>query len=1061
MSEWNTWLNNVKTFYKKYTVSKIINLSSLLFRKINDNRPYINIKINNKYITALIDTGSNISVLGKYGIDFLKNFPIVINDALVKVTTADGQPQDILGCTELDVNIQSVSKKINFYLIPAVTHDVILGIDFLKQFNVNIDFSSFSFDVTSLSVINTIQDVSKLNSDERVKLDKVIDKFKSIGPNDKIGKTKVLSHYIDTGNSPPFKQPQYPLPQAMQEHVNKEIDELLRLGIIQKSNSSYCSPLWLVKKPNGTYRVCFDGRKLNSITVNKSAYPLPLIDTIITKLRDARYITSIDLKQAFFQIPLEESSREKTAFAVRGKGLFEFVTMPFGLVSAPQTMCRLMDLVIGPSLEPNCFYYLDDLIICTPTFEKHLEVLEQVFEKLRDANLTVNLGKCCFCRSSLKYLGYVVDEYGLRTDPDKVSSICNFPVPKTTTQVRRLIGMIGYYRRFLKDFSKLASPITDLLHNRKKGQSIVWTPQANEAFEKIKVALTTAPILSSPDFSKKFYLMADASNFGVGCVLFQTEDGGLEHPIAYASKKLNKCQKLYTTTEKELLAVLFGIEHFRYYLEGRQFTVITDHSSLVWLHNMKNPSPRLARWILKLSQYDFNIVHRKASGTVIADALSRIHDVNLLDLSLLQLDDWYKKMIQDVKANPDKFPTFKVENNILYKHIFDKFAPISNGSNWKIVVPTKNREEILAQFHDHPTASHFGLYKTLARISEIYYWPNMRKSVYKYIKKCRICASCKPSNLPQAGLMGAYRNINFPFQLISCDLLGPYVRSRKGNQYLLVIVDWFTKFPLVHALPKATAPAIAKFIENNVFLIFGVPQIISVDNGKQFTCKIFKDLMEKYNVQKIWYNANYHPQINHTERVNKSIVTAIRSFAHENHRTWDEEVYKIAQAIRLSKHEVTEQSPSFLTFARNVPISGDFYGKISESANNIITISDKVHRLQDIQSMPPIFDRVRKRLYDSYLKSKERYNFRKRDLGFHVGDYVWKKNYMKSDKANFITAKLCPKYVPCIITKVVSPLVYELKDRDGNFLGRWHQKDLKADATMSDSDDDSSVISQN
>lgn len=639
-------------------------------------------------------------------------------------------------------------------------------------------------------------------------------------------------------------------------------------------------------------------------------------------------------------------------------------------------------MVIGPTLEPYCFYYLDDIIICTSDFEKHLEILTKVFEKLCEAKLTVNIEKCHFCRPSLRFLGYLVDEQGLRTDPQKVSAICDYPIPKTTTQVRRFLGMISYYRRFLENVSTLSAPISDLISDRKKHQPIVWSTDANKTFEKIKISLTTSPVLSSPSFDKPFFLMTDASDVGVGAVLYQLE-GSLEHPIAYMSKKLIKAQRKYSTTERELI----GIDYFRYYLVGRHFSVITDHSSLVWLNNMKKPSPRLARWILQLSQYDFTIIHRKSTGTVVADALSRLSEVNILDLSFLKPDDWFRDMISKVQREPENYPNFKAENNILYKHIYDRFASIGNVSDWKIVVPTKNRATILAQFHDNSTAAHPGVYKTLSRISELYYWNGLRRSVHKYVKNCKVCVACKPINLPQAGLMGQYRNINFPFQLISCDLLGPYPRSRKGNRYVFVVVDWFTKFTLVQTLPKATAPAIAKYLENDVFLVFAVPQIISADNGKQFTSKLFKDLMPKYKVQKIWYNCNFRPQINHTERVNKSIVTAIRSYCHEDHRSWDEEVYRIAQAFRLNKHEVTETPSSFLIFSRNVPVSGDCYGKIAENANNQIAISEKVHRLDDAQVMPELFEDVRKRLHMAYKKSKSRYDLRKRELRFYVGDY--------------------------------------------------------------------------
>ncbi|CAG9829901.1 unnamed protein product [Diabrotica balteata] len=527
----------------------------------------------------------------------------------LQVSTADGTVQSITGKFETEITVADLCKQITFYIIPSVQNSIILGMDFLNAFNSTLNCSNFSFSISqfNLSLLSAIQDFTSLSSSEQRQLENMISKFTTLSSKDKLGRTSLISHTIEVGDTTPFRQYQYPIPQAWQVDLEKEIDSMLELNIIEPSTSSYCSPLWLTKKKDGSFRVCFDGRKLNNITTNRDAYPIPRIDVILSKLQNARYISSIDLSKAFLQIPLSEESKKYTAFAVSGKGLFQFVTMPFGLVSAPQTMCRLMDLVIGPQLEPYVFYYLDDILVVTPDFSLHMEILDKLFSRLKEANLTINLDKCQFCRPSLKFLGYVVDSKGLRTDPDKVTAIKDFPIPKTTTQVRRILGMCGYYRRFVPSYSTLLSPLTDLLKNRKKGQTITWTSEADDAFRRIKEALTSAPVMTSPNFKEHFYLMTDCSNTASGGVLFQMKDGS-EHPIAYTSKKLNKAQKNYSTTERELLAIIHGLDAFRYYLEGRKFTIITDHSSLLWLHSMKNPSQRLSRWICRLSVFDYNIV---------------------------------------------------------------------------------------------------------------------------------------------------------------------------------------------------------------------------------------------------------------------------------------------------------------------------------------------------------------------------------------------------------------------------------------------------------------------
>lgn len=1026
-------------------------------RKSQDNRPYLTIQISGCKILALVDCGSTATILGSLGLYLLQKFKIPIQyDNYLNVTTADGTPQNVLGYISVPITLSNVTKTMKVLIIPSLNHSLILGVDFLECFKFNVNFEDLSYRsaLPNLCTVNTIQTVQDLSSHEKKALNKVINMFSEIAPSDRIGLTHLLTHSIDTGDAKPIKQRQYPLSPAMQQHLNTEIDEMLKMGVIQPSRSPWSSPLWLVEKRSGEYRVCFDGRKLNSVTVDDS-YPMPLIDSILNKLRDAKFLTSIDLKSAFFQIPLEPESRPKTAFAVYGKGLFEFRVMPFGLSNAPKTMARLMDQVIGPSLEPFCFSYLDDIIIATPDFSTHLDILKKVFSRLKEANLTVNLKKCQFCRPSLTFLGFVVDQQGLRTDPEKVSAIMNYSVPRNTTEIKRLIGLVSWYRRFIKDFSTICSPILALLHGRKKGQPITWTPEADDAFKEIKIRLTSAPVLASPDFSKPFIIQCDASDTAVGSVLYQSCDG-IEHPVAYASRTLNKCERKYSVTEKELCSLLFAVEKFRSFIEGTRFTVETDHASLLWLTNISNPSGRLARWAIRLSQFNFDIVHRKGTQNVVADALSRsITETAVLDLTKLIPDKWYISMLTKIKENPEKYPSYRVEKNIIYKHIFNNHAIVSNVTEWKIVVPSKNRLDIFRMFHDEPTGGHLGVSKTLSKILELYYWPNIRRDVYKYVRKCTICAANKSTNLPRAGLMGAYRNINFPFQLISADLLGPYPRSKNGNRYVLVVVDWFTKYVLVRPLSRATAPAIVKFLENDVFLIYGVPQIFVCDNGSQFTSREFANLMKKYEVQKVWYNANYHPQVNFTERVNRVILTAVRSYVNENHKNWDSSIYQVAQAIRLAKHEVTGYSPAFLNFARNIPLSGEYYGKISENADNVFTIGEKNQLINDLQELPKLYVDVRKKLFLAYQRNAKQYNLRKRSLRFYPGDRVWKRNYTLSDAAKNYSAKLAPRYIPCTVKKVISKLVYKLSDLDGNDVGNWHIKDLKADYIELDSDDDS------
>ncbi|KAF2885406.1 hypothetical protein ILUMI_20751 [Ignelater luminosus] len=374
---------------------------------------------------------------------------------------------------------------------------------------------------------------------------------------------------------------------------------------------------------------------------------------------------------------------------------------------------------------------------------------------------------------SLKYLGYVIDgTSGLCTNPDKVLAVINYPAPQTTTEVKRFVGMRSWYRRFIPHFSSLMALINDLIKGKKKSGKTVWTNEANDAFVNIKQALISAPVLATPDFSLPFTLQCDASEVGLGCVLTQ-DQAGVEKVIASASRSLSRAERNYRATEKECLAMVFGVEKFRAYIKGTTLTVITDHHSLLWLHRMRDPSGKLARWSVRLQQFNFNLAHRKGKFNVVPDALSRSpvelpcienHDVCVGEsenishqIDLDNVDNFYKQMRQNILNQPDKYPQWSVENNFVYKFVPCKSAITFNISDWKLLVPKTQRRIILSFMHDDPTAAHLGFAKTLARVSLIHYWPKMRLDIYHYIRACKTCNSQKASTSGQFGLMGAQK----------------------------------------------------------------------------------------------------------------------------------------------------------------------------------------------------------------------------------------------------------------------------------------------------------------
>ncbi|XP_039308185.1 uncharacterized protein LOC120358336 [Solenopsis invicta] len=441
-------------------------------------------------------------------------------------------------------------------------------------------------------------------------------------PNDYLGQTHVVTHKITTTDDVPIHTKQYRFPPIHKDEINRQVNQLRSNDIIVPSNSPYNSPVWIVPKKsdstgNKRWRMVIDYRRLNEKTIG-DAYPLPNICDIMDQLGGSKYMSILDLISGFHQIPMDPADAHKTAFSTP-HGHYEFSRMPFGLKNAPATFQRLMDQILTGLQGVELFVYMDDIVVYASSLQEHEIKMNKLMDRLRSANLVLQPDKCEFLRREVAYLGHIIGENGVRPDPQKISAVQNFPVPKNIKNVRQFLGLAGYYRRFIPNFSKIANPLSNLL---KKDVAFKWNDTTQEAFNTLKELLCKEPILQYPDFNRAFVLTTDASNFAIGGVLSQGEIGH-DLPIAYASRVLNSAEKNYSTIEKELLAITYCVNHFRPYLYGRKFTLVTDHQPLTWLHRVKDPTSRLARWRLKLEEYDYDIVYKKGTSNNNADALSR------------------------------------------------------------------------------------------------------------------------------------------------------------------------------------------------------------------------------------------------------------------------------------------------------------------------------------------------------------------------------------------------------------------------------------------------------
>lgn len=1009
-----------------------------------DKRAYLEVEILGRRTVGLLDTGATHTMMGRSGWKFLQELGISLESAVASecdVQVANGITCECLGMVTVPMKLVNRVRLVNVLVVPTLSHHLYLGADFFVTMGLVPDLKRgvwhFSEDVC-LPEIASICEADELTTFQREALDGLLnEKFNSMG--DVLGITALVEHEIIT-DSTPIKQRYYPVSPVRQRMIEEEVRKMLELDVIEPSRSAWSSPVLLVPKKDGTTRFCVDYRKLNAVT-KKDAYPLPYISSILDRLREARYLSSLDIKSAYWQVPISKASREKTAFTVPGLGLYHFKRMPFGLTNAPATFQRLIDTVLGADLQNHVLVYLDDIIVISRDFETHLEVLHKVFDRLHAAGLTVGREKCGFCRPQLKYLGYVVDKYGLRVDPEKVEAIMNVPTPKNSTQVRAFVGMASWYRRFVPDFATIVSPLTDLT---KKNCTFRWTQECEEAFVRIKQQLVVAPILTCPDFSRPFIMQTDASAYGLGAVLTQNFEDG-ERVIAFLSRSLTRQERAYTTTERECLAVIWAMEKLKQYLDGVHFTVITDHYSLLWLDRLKNPTGRLARWAVRMQGFDFTIVHRKGKEHVVPDFLSRsVPEVsatcNVVKPSSDEMepkDPWYRRMRSVVIEKPGKYPAWRVEEDRLLKYSAPRISQLSDGTtNWKYVVPKKNRRDLLERHHDDVSAGHLGTHKTYWRLRERYYWPKMRSDVAKYVRNCKVCAQHKVEHLPPAGLMGQRPEISSPWELISLDFVGPLPRSSHGNRFVLVVTDYFSKYVVMFPVRNATASALTRCVEEQIFLVYGVPASIICDNGTQLRSREFSRMCGNYKT-KILYDALYYPRANPTERTNRTAKTMIASYIKQNQRKWDDNLAALACAMRTARHEITGYTPFFANFGRDYIGSGELHTKTVIERDKT-TVEDRVLGFQKM------YVDIREKLKLATERYRRRYNLRRRPVSYQVGERVWKKNKMLSDAVNYYSSKLAPKYVgPFRILKKHGNWTYELGEDCGRSIGVWHVQDLK------------------
>ena len=701
---------------------------------------------------------------------------------------------------------------------------------------------------------------------------------------------------------------------AQRSTVEEHVKQMEKDGVIRPSHSPWASPVLLVGKKDGGIRFCIDYRAVNERTI-KDAHPLPRIRDIFDQLAGATIFSTLDLKSAYWQMPMEEKSIPATAFTCH-LGLYEFTRLPYGLTNAPGIFQRQMNKILNGLIGKICMVYLDDIVIYSRTEAEHVKHLQQVLDRLRKAKLQLKPSKCHFGLKQLDLLGYRISAAGIETLPEKVSAIRNLAPPDDATGVRSFLGMAGYYRSCIRDFADIAAPLFELT---KKNTPFHWGTEHQESFDKLKMALTESPVMAHPKTDEPYTLYTDASNYAVGAILVQEDDQGIERVISFASHKLSGAEKNWATIEKEAYAVIFALKKYHMYLWGAKFEIHTDHKPLLALFKSEVKNSKIQRWAIQISEYGAPIRYHPGKLNIRADMLSRIKTTGqisniqpkiqpipvtdppevwktdnidpreLIQLQRQQFEDQYTGASQDEDGC-----CYTVENGILYSLA----EPHPNaGLYHRLVLPQQYRRQVIDRSHED--VAHSAHAKTLARIQEYYVWPGMRKHVREYISLCTHCNTLSPNKPPHP--RGKIKTPPTPFHTWGIDLVGPFKRDNRGRQYLFTAIDHLTGW--VEAIPIASKKSalIQQTFMEHIVARYGLPSVLISDNGGEFISQGFKDYLKEFGIEH-HLTSPYHPQSNGmTERFNGTIQKILLKLTGGNDRKWSAYLAEALLAYRISQ----------------------------------------------------------------------------------------------------------------------------------------------------------------